>query len=26
MFDWYETHFEEAIEDRPITEEGAGQR
>lgn len=24
MFDWYGTHFEEAIEDRPITEEGAG--
>jgi dipeptidyl aminopeptidase/acylaminoacyl peptidase len=23
IFDWYQTHFDEAIEDRPITEEGA---
>ncbi len=26
MFDWYETHFQEATEDRPITENGARQR
>ena len=26
MFDWYETHFEEAIEERVITEGDAGQR